>query len=699
VAQLGTFSAMILEYVFGKMYIRITEIEHPSGQARIYRIPAQPRLVMKRHSLEDLTPAFAVRFGMRLSCVIGTVVAFSLWVGAGVAAPSTNVSAPAGPDSRASVLTAEQVIQILDDTVDWYRTLGTQQQNATQPSDLLILFANRQTADQVVGLAIELARANAELLSSEASAGQSVSDTSSPQSLSQQQSQLDAQRASIEAEIAGLKESRSSGKGKQEDISPKLTELQGELAMLAARRNLLDTMTAFTDQNSPKQASVSALKAHIDAIAATLPTLSAASGSTAVTGAAQSSAVPTAIPGGDGMKMAAAHSGIWEIGVTAVNLHRKIKSIDVVDRHTSSLAGTFLKVSDWPLKQLKAYSARSDALAAQADKANGAALVALRGQFDTLAWLFKQTSAILLPLSKEQVLLAQYRHNLGSWREATQRQYYEALRALGVRLAILAGILTAVFVLAEIWRRAVDRYAHEARRRYQLLLIRKIVMWTAVVAIVGLSFATEISAFATFAGLLTAGVAVAMQSVLVSIVGYFFLIGKYGIRVGDRIQIGTVVGEVIDIGLVRMHLMELHSDGPLGPTGRVVAFANLIVFQASGGLFKQIPGVNLSWHESTVVLPAVSDYSVLKTKLLTAISRVVEEYRDEFVRQANAIKESTASITVDDTLPQVQMRLVGGRMEALIRYPVSLKHAAEIDERVSEAVLKGLAASAESSAA
>jgi hypothetical protein len=252
--------------------------------------------------------------------------------------------------------------------------------------------------------------------------------------------------------------------------------------------------------------------------------------------------------------------------------------------------------------------------------------------------------------------------------------------------------LTAVFVLAEIWRRAVDRYAHEPRRRYQLLLIRKIVMWTAVIAIVALSFATEISAFATFAGLLTAGVAVAMQSVLVSIVGYFFLIGKYGIRVGDRIQIGTVVGEVIDIGLVRMHLMELHSDGPLGPTGRVVAFANLVVFQASGGLFKQIPGVNLSWHESNVVLPAVSDYSVLKTNLLTAISKVVEEYRAEFVRQANAIKESTASISVDDTQPQVQMRLVDGRMEALIRYPVSLKHAAEIDERVSEAVLQVLAA-------
>jgi hypothetical protein len=499
---------------------------------------------------------------------------------------------------------------------------------------------------------------------------------------------LDAERTSIQAEIAGLKESNSTGKGKQ-DTSAKLTELQGELAMLAARRNLLDTMTEFTAQNSPNQASVSALKAHIDAIAATL----SVAGPAAAAGTTPTSAASTQVPSGNEMKIAATHSGIWDLGVSAVNLHRKIQSIEVVDQHTASLAKTFQNLSDLPLKQLRAYSARSDALAAQADKANGAALVALRGEFDTLAWLFKQTSAILLPLSKEQVLLTQYRHNLASWRDATERQYYEALRALAVRLGILAGILTAVFILAEVWRRAVDRYAHEARRRYQLLLIRKIVMWTAVIAILALSFATEISAFATFAGLLTAGVAVAMQSVLVSIVGYFFLIGKYGIRVGDRIQIGSVIGEVIDIGLVRMHLMELHSDGPLGPTGRVVAFANLIVFQASGGLFKQIPGVNMSWHESTMVLPAVRDYSVLKTELLTAITRVVEEYRDEFVRQANVIKASTASLSVDDTQPQVQMRLVGGRMEALLRYPVSLKHAAEIDEKVSEAVLKVLAAS------
>ncbi len=59
-------------------------------------------------------------------------------LGAG-AASAGEAPAAAAPDAHVSPLTAEQLVQILDQTVDWYRTLGIQQQNATQPSDLLLL--------------------------------------------------------------------------------------------------------------------------------------------------------------------------------------------------------------------------------------------------------------------------------------------------------------------------------------------------------------------------------------------------------------------------------------------------------------------------------------------------------------------------------------------------------------------------------
>ncbi len=630
---------------------------------------------------------------MRIQSIGVFLAVLSLYGGNAHATDPGNSPAGTAPESQISVLSGAQVVQILDDTVDWYRTLGTQQQNATQPSDQLILFANRQTADKVIALAFDIARANAELLSSEASSGKSAANISAQQSLGHKQDQLDAQRLAIQQRINAAQQQKLTASGNfKQDIDAKLIELQGELAMVNARMNLLDTMTDFVGESDAEAERANVLKEQIEAIAATIPAARGSSAAASPIGA-PSTAVGQAISApitGDDNKTPVRY-GLWDLGANVLRQHEKIDAIDVIDRHTAALAQAFKKISASPLEKLRAYSTRSDQLAAQADNAGSGELKSLRAEFDTLAWLFRQTSAILIPLTQEQVLLQQYRRNLDSWRDAAKRQYHEALAALGIRLGIVLGILAVVFALGELWRRGVLFYAHEPHRRYQLLLVRDIILWTVVVGIIGVSSVTEISTFATFAGLITAGLAVAMQSVLVSIVGYFFLIGKYGIRVGDRIQIGAVVGEVIDLGLVRMHLRELNPQGLSGPTGRVVAFANLVVFQASSGLFKQISEANLSWHETTLPLPAVGDYAALKDNLLTAITAAVSEYHEEVLRRAKENEITTAPADLPDAAPQVQMHLAGDRMEALLRYPVLLEHALEIDERVAKAVLKVIA--------
>jgi hypothetical protein len=77
--------------------------------------------------------------------------------------------------------------------------------------------------------------------------------------------------------------------------------------------------------------------------------------------------------------------------------------------------------------------------------------------------------------------------------------------------------------------------------------------------------------------------------------------------------------------------------------------------------------------------------------LLAAISTAMSEYSEEILRQVKETEITTAPANVRDAAPQVQMHLSSGRMEALLRYPVLLKHALEIDERVAKAVLKVIA--------
>jgi small-conductance mechanosensitive channel len=600
--------------------------------------------------------------------------------------PAGTQAAPAQRE-HVSPLTAEQLVQILDQTVDWYRTLGLQQQSATQPSDLLLLYANRQTADNAVRLAFQIARANAELLSSEASSVQSdAAAARSPQTLGQLEQNAAQRSDGIEKEMDSARRQLATAAPRaKSDLNAKLLELQGELSMVKAQKNLLDTMSQFVNENDTQRASVTALKARIDAIAATIPAATA-SGATATANASSSASNTTVAPpqAANIASTVPRELGIWDLLAQALRLSQKLSTIDTVEQRTKALQETFHKIRAAPIEQLEKLSARSDQLATIADTANGTALKGLREQFDTIAWLFTQTSAIAIPLSQEAVLLTQYRDNLDKWRTSVKRQYHDVLGVLWTRIAVLAGALIAVLAGSEFWRRTVLKYVTDPRRRNQLLLIRRIVTWLLVLLILGLTFITHLSSFATFAGLLTAGVAVAMQSVLVSVVGYFILIGKYGLRVGDRVQVGGVSGEVIDLGLIRMHLLELNSQEPLGPTGRVVAFANSIVFQSSGGLFRQIPGVNFTWHELTLPLPAGSDYFALKDRLLAAVTSVVEEYRGEIVRQAETINQTTALPAQTDVTPQVQLQFSPSGAEAKVRYPVPRNRTAQVDERVSQ---------------
>jgi len=593
------------------------------------------------------------------------------------AQPAGDASAPI----NRAVMMGDEVVNILDETVDWYRMLGVQQQSATQPSDLLILYANRQAADRVVKLAFELARANAELLSSQAELQQDADTaaSSSPQTLQREQRDLESRRTTLQAEIAATQRQLGAAEGDERNmLQAKVAELQSQLDLVNARRNLLNNMMEFAHETDANGSGVSSLKDQIDAIAASIPAASDVMPELAATEAGgAASAVPAE-------QISARRFGIWDLGRNVVRLQNKLATIDEVDRRTEDLQQTLMQSRTAPEEQISMLSSRGDELAARAGGNDATALRSARSEYDTIAWLFAQTSSILVPLTKAGVLLDQYRSNLDSWRDATRTQYFAALRTLAARLGLLVVLLAAVFAGGEVWKRAVYKYVQETRRRHQLLLIRRIAVWAVALVIIAIAFATEASSFATFAGLLTAGIAVAMQSVLVSIVGYFFLIGKYGLRVGDHVQIGTVSGEVIDLGLVRLHLMEL---GPQhGPTGRVVALANSVVFQASGGIFKQIPGVSLAWRELSLTLPGDADYAAIKERLLGAASRVLENYSEELERQTRELNKTSWG-TTEKAGAQVQLRFSNDAIEAIVRYPVPLQRAAEVEERMSRALL------------
>jgi small-conductance mechanosensitive channel len=107
------------------------------------------------------------------------------------------------------------------------------------------------------------------------------------------------------------------------------------------------------------------------------------------------------------------------------------------------------------------------------------------------------------------------------------------------------------------------------------------------IAVVALfSVASDLSSLATYFGLLSAGLLLALQNVILANLGSLVLLGKRGIRVGDRVQVSGITGDVINMGLLQFQLREFDvHEGRF--TGHVATFSNSLVFVSPAiGLLK-----------------------------------------------------------------------------------------------------------------
>jgi hypothetical protein len=148
-----------------------------------------------------------------------------------------------------------------------------------------------------------------------------------------------------------------------------------------------------------------------------------------------------------------------------------------------------------------------------------------------------------------------------------------------------------------------------------------------------------------------------------------------------------VTGDVIDIGLVRLYLMELAGTSvDLYPTGRIVVFSNSVLFQAGTPLFKQIPGTEYTWHELAVTLAFGGNYKLVQDKISSAVNSVYEQYRERIERQLGGV-ERQIEIQLKSPTPEAKLQLSENGVEFIVRYPVDIRTASEIDDHVTRAVV------------
>jgi small-conductance mechanosensitive channel len=199
----------------------------------------------------------------------------------------------------------------------------------------------------------------------------------------------------------------------------------------------------------------------------------------------------------------------------------------------------------------------------------------------------KLLSGVVLPLREESALLRRFADDLTGTQRAIDRASGQALQGLLLQLAGVGLAIGVICIGAVLWRIAAFRYVADGYKRRVVMGARNIVVAVAIVLVVLFHFTSELAALVTILGFAAAGIAFALQNVILAVAGYFSIVAPNGIRIGDRVSLqgpfGYVHGEVTEIGLLRLKLRELVGE-QLAPTGRIVVFPNSVVF--TGSFFK-----------------------------------------------------------------------------------------------------------------
>src|SRR6202790_1123264 len=574
-------------------------------------------------------------------------------------------------------LDSEAVINHLNAVIKLYRNASAELQTGGAPTDVIYQENAKSFAADVVRLAFQAARAEAAAIRATEKGG--APNSSSAQSSAQTEARYKARIADLQSKLDNInKQIASAPKSKRDALIAQKQALEGELKLDDAVLEVIQKRAAFMENGNDTAAE--RLEGHINQLAHSVP------GVFAATNDQKPGAQAKPTPQSEANKQTP--SGLVSQALALYAAITSVHQIDQLNGQTASVRQTASNLRQ-PLR---------DALVADIKKGRDLTDQALSGQirpdssqqFQELTDHFKRISTVVLPLSQEIVVLDQASANLVEWRTSILRESKYAARALFVRVGMILLALGIVLALSEVWRRLTYKYIHDARRRRQFLLMRRFVMGFLIGVVLILGFVSEFSSLATFAGFVTAGIAVGLQTVLLSVAAYFFVVGRYGIHVGDRVSVSGVTGDVIDISLVRLYLMELAGTGiDLFPTGRVVVFSNSVLFQATTPLFKQIPGTEYAWHEVVFNLVPGGNHKLAQDKLFPAVKSVHEQYREGFARQRGFI-ERRIEVQLKTPSPETRLQFGDTGLELVVRYPVEIRNESVTDEQVTRKVLDAI---------
>lgn len=205
-----------------------------------------------------------------------------------------------------------------------------------------------------------------------------------------------------------------------------------------------------------------------------------------------------------------------------------------------------------------------------------------------------------------------------------------------VPLVITGSAVVIAVLVATVLARAVTRGISDEVRRHKTRRAMAYIAQFLALAIIGITWASVLN-WQLWAGLVSVGLALALQNVILCFAGWVYLTLRRPYDIGDRIQVGALIGDVLDIRLFHTYVLEIGNwvDADQS-TGRVVHLPNRVLFTQPISNYTQ--GFPYIWNELPIMITFESNWQRAKQILTDLVEQQARDISEEVRRFISRMK-------------------------------------------------------------
>lgn len=263
--------------------------------------------------------------------------------------------------------------------------------------------------------------------------------------------------------------------------------------------------------------------------------------------------------------------------------------------------------------------------------------------------------------------------------------------SFGWRILGTVAVLTGWLLVMRLVRRVLARTVDDLTSRFSMARIASYVVGLIGVLLIARLWIQGIAGLATYLGLLSAGVAIALQDLITNLAGWLFILLRRPFRIGDRIEVGGHAGDVVDIRPFRFLMLEIGAKWVYAEqsTGRLLHVPNGWVFKHSVANYSEAFGY--IWNEIQVTVTFESDWRKAKQALEAIVKENAEEIEPEVRKQIAQAAESL-HIQFTHVTPVVWTGASDNGVTLTLRYLCKPRERRASTSAIWEKILDGFAA-------